>query len=71
MIYHLYAGFDHKYGSEAALVGRFKTLSEAKETKDIEELAWFDEGLRFKISTKAINPGPNISYEKLQEMVMK
>ncbi len=71
MIYNLYAGFDHKYGSEVALVERFKTLREAKEAKDIEELAWSAEGLGFKISTESISPGPNTSYEKLQEMVMK
>ena len=71
MIYHLYAGFNHRYGSEVALVERFQTLEAAEICKSEEELAWSDEGLRFKISTEAINPGPNISYEKLQEMVMK
>ena len=82
MTYYLYAGFAHKYGtvgywssapdqSEVALVERFETFGAAEICRRMEELAWSDEGLSFKILTEPTNPGPSISYEKLQEMVMK
>ena len=70
-MYYLYAGFNHKYGDEVALVGAFGAYSEAQQLKDLEELAWSDEGLKFQIRATEIDPPPNISYNKLQVMVMK
>ena len=71
MTYKLYAGFDHLYGSEVALVGEYETFAEAEQSKGIQETCFADEGLKFVIQTEAMDHPPNITYSQIQEMVAK
>ena len=65
----LYASYTNKSGENIALVGKYENQYKAEQTKDIEMQAWSDEGLVFTLATVPL--ASNISYEKLQEMVMK
>ena len=72
-MFYLYASFTHKYhGEKVALINKYRLHYEAAQSRDIETQAWSDEGIKFSILWTYIDPPyPNISYSKLQEMVMK
>ena len=71
MTFYLYASLSHRYRIEVALVREHETLAEAQRDKITQEMCWWDEGLRFAILRNSISPPPNVSYQELEERVMK